>query len=232
MKVYYDIHIHSILSPCADDSQTPNNIFNMCMLKGLNLISICDHNSAKQYPTLELLKDSYDFLLIYGMEVEVKEGFHVLTYFDCLEKIIQFDKLIEASLDKSIPTFDEEIICDEYDEVNDELKYYLNQKSSYQFRELIELVHNLDGVIIPAHIDRRNSGILDYIDDLRLFAIDGIEVYNLRNYSSLVKKYPYLSEYKMINNSDSHSIDMINEAINYIELDDLSFASFKKWLKD
>ena len=34
MKIYYDLHIHSVLSPCADDLMTPNHIVLMAKLKG------------------------------------------------------------------------------------------------------------------------------------------------------------------------------------------------------
>ena len=33
MRYYYDLHIHSVLSPDADILMTPNNIFNMAYLK-------------------------------------------------------------------------------------------------------------------------------------------------------------------------------------------------------
>ena len=32
MKCYYDFHIHSCLSPCADDDMTPENIVGMAYL--------------------------------------------------------------------------------------------------------------------------------------------------------------------------------------------------------
>ena len=38
--MYYDLHIHSALSPCGDDTMTINNIFNMSYIKGLELIAI------------------------------------------------------------------------------------------------------------------------------------------------------------------------------------------------
>ena len=47
MKLYYDLHIHSALSPCADESMTPNNIVLMAKIKGLDMISLTDHNSDK-----------------------------------------------------------------------------------------------------------------------------------------------------------------------------------------
>ena len=238
MKVYYDLHIHTVLSACADVLQTPNNILNMVMLKGLDLISICDHNGAKQYETIEALKESYDFNIIYGMEVTVHEGFHVLTYFETLEQIMNLDKLIDRSLDKSIRTVKGQmlgedlfqIVCDEYDEEKYQIPYLLNQNSSYAFKELIEVVHGLGGLVIPAHIDRKSTGVLDYYDDLSLFDIDGIEIYKIERLEELYNKYPYLKKYKYLHSSDAHDIDLISEREYSIDLEDNSYDSFRKWL--
>ena len=85
--------------------------------------------------------------------------------------------------------------------------------------------------MIPAHIDRKNTGILDYIQDFSNYDIDGIEIYNIDKYDELVTMYPYLKKYKYLHSSDAHDIDKISERDFSIELDDLSFKSFKKWLK-
>ena len=47
-RYFYDLHIHSCLSPCADDDNTPNNLAGMGMLAGLGLMALTDHNSAKK----------------------------------------------------------------------------------------------------------------------------------------------------------------------------------------
>jgi len=46
MKCYVDLHLHTALSPCADDDMTPNNIVNMSVLKGLDIIAVTDHNTT------------------------------------------------------------------------------------------------------------------------------------------------------------------------------------------
>ena len=43
MKYYYDLHLHSCLSPCGDIDMTPNNIVNMAKLLGLDVIALTDH---------------------------------------------------------------------------------------------------------------------------------------------------------------------------------------------
>lgn len=50
MRVYYDLHIHSCLSPCGDADMTPNNIVNMARLAGLSAIALTDHNACGNWP--------------------------------------------------------------------------------------------------------------------------------------------------------------------------------------
>ena len=83
--MYYDLHIHSALSPCSDDLMTINNIFNMAYIKGLQLIAITDHNSLKQQYYLEkiiehdILKGKIDY--VHGVELQSSEEIHLLAYF-------------------------------------------------------------------------------------------------------------------------------------------------------
>ena len=39
-RFYYDLHLHSALSPCGDNDMTPNNVVNMAKLSGLDLIAL------------------------------------------------------------------------------------------------------------------------------------------------------------------------------------------------
>ena len=188
MKVYYDLHIHTVLSSCGDVLQTPNNILNMCMLKGLNMIAICDHNTGKQYQTIDKIKDSYDFLVIYGIEITTHEGFHLLAYFEKYEELMKLDKIIDDSLDKSILPPDDQIITDEYDLELEKIPYFLNQKIPLSFNELIKIIRELKGIIIPAHVNKKKSGILDYYSDFSSYDIDAIEIYDGTDVNELFKE--------------------------------------------
>ena len=47
-----DLHIHTCLSPCAEPEMTPSAIVRAAKEAGLDLIGICDHNSAENVPAL------------------------------------------------------------------------------------------------------------------------------------------------------------------------------------
>lgn len=233
MKVYYDLHIHSVLSPCGSVLQTPNNILNMTSIKGLNLIAVTDHNSCKQLPTIEKIVRSYDFIFVYGCEVYVSEGFHVLVYFENLDLAMEFDKYLELGLSsiKNEKFFDTQVICDEFDLTDSVYPIYLNQKLKYSFNELAVRVRALGGIIVLAHIDRPNTGVLNCNIDINELDFDAIELNNHNIITDIYNKYPYLKEFPVLYNSDAHDLVAINEPLHYIELDELSITEFFKYLK-
>lgn len=60
LKIYpADFHIHTCLSPCADDEMIPINILNMARLMGTKILGICDHNSAKNLEPFTHLAKNY-----------------------------------------------------------------------------------------------------------------------------------------------------------------------------
>lgn len=227
MKLYYDLHIHSVLSACGDTLSTPNNLLNMCMLKGLDVISITDHNSALQYEAIEEIKDSYDFLIIYGIEVTVNEGFHVLTYFEKKEEALALSKIIDASINHDVLTPLPQTVTDVYDLDLYQIPYFLNQPTAFSFQKLITIVRNLNGLIIPAHINR-SHGILGVYKNLHDFDIDGIEISKDLD----MPKDIDIDGFKVIYDSDAHSIESINEKDNSFSLKEKSFNGFKEWLKE
>ena len=50
MREYrYDLHVHSCLSPCGDSDMTPNNVVQMALLSGCEILAITDHNTCLLY---------------------------------------------------------------------------------------------------------------------------------------------------------------------------------------
>lgn len=230
MKYSYDLHIHSVLSPCADDLQTPNNIFNMCMLKGLDIVAITDHNSLKQLPIFDELKSSYNFLFIYGVEITVYEGFHVLVYVDDLNKANDLNNFLEPLLDNE-KTGTNQVICDIYDNPCINYCLNLNKKTSLQYNDLLIKVRLLEGIIVLSHVDRTLLINCDYYDIFRKIEFDAIELTKYSDVDSLFDEYPFFKKYKVLTSSDAHSLMDINEPNYFLDLNDLSFKSLSKYLR-
>lgn len=95
MEVAYDLHVHSCLSPCGDDDMTPANIAGMAALKGLSVVALTDHNSAKNCPAFFKACEEVGVLPIPGMELTTAEDIHVVALFKTLEEAMAFDTRLQ-----------------------------------------------------------------------------------------------------------------------------------------
>jgi PHP family Zn ribbon phosphoesterase len=219
VKLYYDLHIHSGLSPCGENEMTPNNIVNMSLIKGLDIISVTDHNTAENYPAIKAVADKAGMKVLPGIEITTREEVHILAYFNTYEdaKLIS-DKLYEALPDiKNRPEiFGEQLIYDEMDNVKGNLEKLLINATTFTVKNVIEMVKAVKGVVIPAHVEKKANGIIGVLGFIPVeYKFDFIEVKSKEYENRFIEKY------KKIYNSDAHRLEDISETENYFDCDDV-----------
>lgn len=201
------------------------------MLKKLDFIAITDHNSTKQLKLFKELQDSYDFIIIPGVEVSVKEGFDVLCYFRTFEDAITFNQFLEPRLDGEWGNYtkEDQVITDIYDLTLEEYDIPL-RSTNIMYNELVTEVHKYDGAIVLAHIERPSCTVLNSYK-LEDITFDGIEIQPYKK-DEFIRENTYLNSYKLFHNSDSHTLLTILEQESTIELEDKSIDAFFKYLKE
>ena len=129
MKAAYDLHIHSCLSPCADEEMTPATIAGIGKLLGLNVMALTDHNTTKNCPAFFKACEHYGILPIAGMELTTAEEIHMLCLFQSLASAQNFETYLDT---KRLPMknkpeiFGRQCIMDENDTVVDEYPLLLS----------------------------------------------------------------------------------------------------------
>lgn len=229
MIFYYDLHIHSILSPDADVLMTPNNIFNMAYLKKLDIIAVTDHNSAKQLKICDEISQSYDILFIPGIELSLKEDIHVLCYFENVKDAIACDELLEPWRSKK--RYDGRLgsdqgITDIHDEVIDFYPHDLSENLSLSLLELKEIIQSFRHILVFAHVDRKKHSGLRYIDT---FSCDAVEITQKAKDDFIRENH--LESHIILHSSDAHFITDMNECTdqNKLELESLTTEAFFKY---
>lgn len=233
MKYFYDLHIHTALSPCADVLMSPNNILNMAMLKELNIIAITDHNSCLQLDVIEELKDSYEMLVVPGAEIEVKEKYHVVCLFANFEESRRFQKELDLYLHKTMHDeviYGEQHLFDAFDDIVSQYQVSLMGSSNIGLLQLRNIMNGYHGIMILAHIEKYNSDIFEKLHTIYKDIFDAIEVNANTNIELLSNQLESL-EYKVLRNSDAHQIIDISEPIHTIELEELTIESLFKAIK-
>ncbi len=210
--MYYDLHIHSVLSPCSDDEMTVNNIVNMSLIKELDLIAITDHNSMKQ---LEVLKKvaSGKINILLGTEIQSCDGIHILAYFHPDYDINKVQNYLDQYLiekENNVEYYGEQLILNELDEVVDVEKRLLINSLNRSTKEVIDDIHKMGGKVILAHVYRKYGYIQKYGRLDFSLNFDGVEVVK-ENYDKILSEYPALKDKIILCNSDAHYLGMINE---------------------
>lgn len=210
--MYYDLHIHSVLSPCSDDEMTVNNIVNMSLIKELDLIAITDHNSMKQLEVFrKVAKDKINILL--GTEIQSNDGIHILAYFHPDYDITKVQNYLDQYLieeENNIEYYGNQYILNENDEIIDQEKRLLISSINRSAKQVIEDIHNMGGKVILAHVYRKYGYIQKYRSLDFSLDFDGVEVVK-ENYERLLNEYPELKDKIILCNSDAHYLGMINE---------------------
>lgn len=209
-----DLHIHSVLSPCASLEMGPLLIVQMAKERGLNLLAITDHNSTKNLNAFDVVCKENNIHLLYGIEVETKEEIHVLCYFDDLNKAEEFGELIYTSLmniDNDPELFGYQVIVDENENILNYEHRLLLQRSNLGLTEIFYRVQKLGGFLIPAHIDRAKSGLLITLGFLPIdIDLPILEISKSCNLSALKKKYN-LTKNTIFKGCDAHTLEEIGK---------------------
>ncbi len=225
-SIYYDLHIHSCLSPCGDADMTPANIAGMAAVKGLDVIALTDHNSCRNCGAAMRAAENYGVVCIPGMELTTAEEAHAVCLFRTLEAALDFDAYVYDRLQK-IPNkekfFGEQLLMDEEDTVLGKEPNLLINATDIPFDEVWALAKRFDGVMFPAHLDKTTTSLissLGFIPPESEFTT--AEIKDLKNLHELRAEHPYLEHCRIISNSDAHLLEDIREPELTLEVGECS----------
>jgi PHP family Zn ribbon phosphoesterase len=226
MKYACDLHIHSALSPCADNDMTPNNIVNMAALKGLDIIAVTDHNSGANLEAVARCAKKKGLLFIPGMEVETAEEVHLVCLLPDTEKALELQRHVEAALPgltNREDIFGKQVILDENDVVVGEEKRMLVTATSLSVEKIFRLVSQLGGVTIPAHIDRPSYSILSNLGIIpEHLPFTYLEISKNCDLRAFQAEKPELGGFELIRCSDAHYLGDILERETFLKPGNLS----------
>lgn len=223
MACFYDFHIHSCLSPCADNEMTPATIAGVAALNGLRMAALTDHNSAGNLPVFFDACHAYGVLPVAGIEVESAEAVHVVCLFPRLEQAMDFWRgVVQPAMMpvKNKPAiFGEQNYVDEDDNIIATEPILLITSTALSLEEIAAAARAAGGVPFPAHVDRPSNGLIEILGSVPPEPGFGcVEFNDAANIERLRGEHPALASMVTLTNSDAHYPDRINEAVNALPL--------------
>lgn len=231
MRCAVDLHIHSCLSPCGDELMTPNNIVNMAKIKGLDMIAVADHNTARHLTAIKAVADYVGVALLPAMEITTEEEAHMLAYFPTVEMALDFSDELYTYLPniKNRPEFfGHQLELDTDDEVVREEEKLLISAVSLSINELAPMVINRGGLAVPAHINRGGNGILQALG----FLPPGVNFSALEVSVGLPLPHKGIPDGLMqLHSSDAHYLENILERVEFLDMPTPDAAGFFEMIR-
>ena len=226
--VFYDLHIHSCLSPCGDQDMTPNNIVNMALLEELELIALTDHNSCKNCPAIMKAAAGTGLVVLPGMELTTAEEAHIVCLFPALENALAFDTFVHDRLApvKNVPDiFGEQLILDENDDPVGYEDLLLVNATLIGVDEAPAAVAQFGGLCFPAHIDRPSNSILSNLGFIPPeCGFHALEVARPDAFFADGAHSGLWEGYTIVTSSDAHDLGNISERVRCIHLETIDYA--------
>ncbi len=227
MQVKYDFHIHSGLSPCAEDDMTPANIVGFASLSGLNMIAIADHNAIGNVETAIKAGKEFGVAVVPAFELQTLEDIHLLCILPTLKDLQDFYSSIKFPFIKNRPEiFGNQLIFDEDDNVVGREERLLHASAEIYSGEVSGLIERFGGIAVPAHVDREGNGMAAILGCIS----PEFGAVELSTRAGPALKAKYESAYTVIVDSDAHALDQISTG-SVLELEEPTPKALIGYLK-
>ncbi len=229
MSLYtYDLHVHSCLSPCGDEDNTPNNLAGMATLNNIQIMALTDHNTTKNCPAFFVACKRYGIIPVPGMELTTAEEIHIVCLFPTLEDAMAFNEEVDARrvhIPNRPDIFGEQLILNGDDEIIGTEADYLTNATEITLEEAPLLVEQHHGVCYPAHIDREANGIIAILGALPETPVfRNVELHFEKNEEAYTAEYG-LKDKRILVSSDAHYLTDLREENRSIEIPDEPYSS-------
>ena len=215
MSLFYDFHIHSCLSPCAEEDMTPYNLVNLSALMGMQAIALTDHNSCQNCGAAMRAGEEAGITVIPGMELCTSEEVHVVCLFEELKAAEEFSDYVLSTMPpiKNRPEiFGTQLIMDHTDKVLGNQDVLLTTASGISISNVEKLVDGYGGVCYPAHIDRSSYSVISNLGMITPeMGFEIAEISTSGDLDKMIAAHPILGM-KILTSSDAHRLESLPPA--------------------
>lgn len=211
-----DLHIHSALSPCAEDEMTPGAIVARARSAGLAIIAICDHNASGNVIACATAGERAGLTVLPGMEVQTREEVHLICLFPTVAALAEWQATVDAALPVAANRreyFGNQLLFDADDRVIGEEQRLLLTSTKLDVESVFAGVVGLGGICLPAHIDRPSYSLLGNLGLIPPGIIcPAVEISSRASPEEVRQRFPDIRELPLLSASDAHWLDQIQPA--------------------
>lgn len=226
-RIRADLHIHTALSPCGSEEMTPPAVVLAALEAGLDMIAICDHNSAANVAAVQ--EAAGDLLTVVpGMEITTAEEVHVVGLFPDVETAEAASDEISSMLPQAdefyYSFFGEQLVMNYEGDLIRSEGATLVAATNLDLNDTVAFIKRHHGLAIAAHIDRRAFGVMS---QLGWFPTDaGFDAVEVSRHTA--DDAPRMAEFRgfglaITGSSDSHYLNDIGRTVTLLDMYEPTF---------
>lgn len=205
-----DLHVHTVLSPCAGVEMIPPLIVQQALERGLDLIAIADHNASANAGAVQRAAAGTGLTVLPGMELQTSEEVHLLCLFDTLEQVASWQEEVDARMppEENAPeVFGEQFVVNETGELIRRETRLLAGSVRLSLEQAVAEIRRRGGLAIPAHIDRPTYSLPTSLGfpSPELLA-DALEISAHTTPAAARQRFPWLSGHPLVQGGDVHHL--------------------------
>jgi len=233
--VRLDLHVHTVLSACAEAEMTPPRIVERALDLGLAGIAITDHNSAENAQAVQEAAAGTGLAVLAGLEIQTAEEVDLLTIFSEMEQALAVQARVYAGLGEAQNRpefFGEQIVVDRKGYPLRENTRLLQGRTDLTIEAAVRLAHGHRGLAVAAHIDRPSRSLLGTLGFLPAeLALDGVEVSRFAQVAQLLRTHPGLTGMGVVSFGDAHRLGELGGSTQFL-LGEVGLLELRKCFRD
>jgi PHP family Zn ribbon phosphoesterase len=213
-----DLHLHTVLSACAEVEMIPPLIVQRALELRLDWIAVTDHHSAGNVRAVRAAAEGTGLAVTPGLEVESREEVHLVCLFDAIEQAERWAAAVAEHLPPRLNDerfFGAQLLVDASGDYVRTERQLLLTATDLSVEEIVSCVARLGGLAIPAHVDRPAHSLLGNLGFVPPgLDIAGLEISPRTSGSAFRQAHPELEGYGLLCSGDAHRLsDMVRRTL-------------------
>lgn len=229
-----DLHIHTCLSPCGDLEMLPRGIVEGARARGIDMIGVCDHNSAENLEAVLRAAEGAPLRVLPGVEVTTREEVHILGIFEDAREAEDLQELVYAHLggENDENFFGEQVVVDERGEVLRLNKRLLIGATTLSVDQVVGAIVARGGMAVASHVDRPSFSIVSQLGMVpEGMPFDALELSPNLSPDDARERFPDCRRYPLLRSSDAHFLRDIGRATTLFGIQEPTLSEVRKALR-
>ena len=200
----------------------PRAVVKQALAMGLDMIAICDHNSAENVASFMGAGSKEGLTVLPGMEVTSKEEIHLIALFSRQENCMALQELIYRNLpgENVEEVFGRQTMVNEKDETIGVNRKMLIGATLLPIEQIVSVVGSLGGVTIASHIDRQAFSLIGQLGFIpEGMPLDGLEISPRTSEEVARGRFHPYRRFSFVRFSDAHYLEDIGKSFTHFLLE-------------